>query len=103
MLRKIVEKKNAALFVTALITAFLLSLLWPLRLFKHDIPFVGGEITQSSGEINDGNDAGEYFAAQYPHLQSVRIYISGVSNGRAFKAQLFHQGKHRTAFGPRGL
>lgn len=96
MLRKIVEKKNAALFVTALITVLLLSLLWPLRLFKHDIPFVGGEITQSSGEINDGNDAGEYFAAQYPHLQSVRIYISGVSNGRAFKAQLFHQGKDGT-------
>lgn len=73
MLRKIVEKKNAALFVTALITVLLLSLLWPLRLFKQDIPFAGGEIIQSTGEINDGNDAGEYFAAQYPHLQSVRM------------------------------
>lgn len=96
MLRKIVEKKNAALFVIALITVLLLSLLWPLRLFTQDIPLEGGEITESTGVIDDGSDAGEYFTAQYSHLQSARIYISGVSKGRAFKAQLFHQGKDGT-------
>ena len=87
-----VKKQTAALAVAAIITVLLLTLVWPLRVFREDIPVQGtGVLTQISEPVTDVLDAGEYFVAQYSHLQTAEVYIEDAAPDTLLRAVVFSQ------------
>ncbi len=91
MLRAIIRKKTAFMAVTAIIAFVLLLSLWPLRLYTETFDFAGGDVIEVSESVNAEFDAGEYFIAQYEHLDSIEVYIDSVDAGEKFRFQLFQQ------------
>lgn len=90
MLRTLITKRNACLLVTALVLLAALATIWPLRLYKEDHVFQGrGQIQKISEPVTEENDAGEYFTAQYAHLQELAVYIDSYEEGNGLKFQLF--------------
>lgn len=87
-----VRKQTAALFVAAITGILLLMLIYPLRVFREDIPVRGtGEITQISEPVTDAMDTGEYFTAQYSHLQTAEVYIAQAEADTILRAVVFSQ------------
>ena len=95
LLQTRVSKKNAVLFIILMLTALYLLCVYPLRVFKEDIGLHGtGNITQISDVVDRDRDAGEYFIAQYDHLQSAEVYVEQVLSGDGFRVMLFTQGEN---------
>lgn len=79
MLRKLVWKKSAAIFVIIAAMLVALSTFWPMKLYHSFMERTGAESAESATDIVDPDmDAGEYFLAQSDHLQTVRVWIDEV-------------------------
>lgn len=90
MLRTLITKKNACLLVTVLAVLAALLTIWPARIYKEDHVFAGhGEIQRVSRPVDEENDAGEYFTAQYSHLETLGVYLTSYETGTSIKFQLF--------------
>ncbi|SDZ97477.1 hypothetical protein SAMN02745687_01287 [Lachnospiraceae bacterium NK3A20] len=91
MLFLITEKKKAALITVLAVMLAVLASVWPLRLYWENFIFQGhGEIQRVSETVDADNNAGEYFTAQYAHLQTLGVYIDSVDYGDELAFQLFH-------------
>ncbi len=89
MLRVIVEKKRAALLVILLLVVIALSTIWPLGRWHRKVFVDSGDVTQMSEPIKHKRDAGEYFIAQYPHLNTISVYVAPGYYGDNFNVKLF--------------
>ncbi len=74
-----VAKKNAAVFLILLVGILFLLAVYPLRLFTTTATLTGeGTIVASSDPVDADNDAGDYFTAQYSHLDILETWIEEV-------------------------
>jgi|GEM_PF-737707 len=89
VLSKKLTKRRAALTAVVIMTLAALATIWPMRLYKEDISKAGGEIIQPTEVVDADNDAGDYFIAQYDHLQSMEVSIEEVVTEGSFLFQLF--------------
>ncbi len=91
LLRTVVSKQKAAIAV--ILCAFLMALatIWPMRLYHEEHAYASGlEPTYSTEAVTEEQDAGEYFVAQYRHLQTLKFYVQSVKTGEQAEFQLFH-------------
>ena len=89
ILSKKLTKLRAVLTAVAITALAVLATIWPLRLYREDITRAGGDVIQASEMVDADNDAGDYFIAQYGHLQSMEVSIAEVETEGAFLFQLF--------------
>ncbi len=90
MLRTVIQKKNAVYAGLLIVLAAALSTIWPMRLYREDHTFVSGlDPVQVSDAVTEDEDAGEYFTAQYDHLQTLKFYVNSVQTGSKAQFQLF--------------
>lgn len=86
-----VTRKQAAVFVTLLAGITAILFIWPLRLFSTIVTCTGpGEILGTTEEVSEEADAGDYFLAQYSHLDTLEVWIEPSSGEGTFTARLFH-------------
>ena len=86
-----VAKKNAAVFLILLVGILFLLAVYPLRLFTTTAQLTGeGTIVASSDPVDADNDAGDYFTAQYSHLDILETWIEEVEKEGSVTLRLFH-------------
>ena len=86
-----VAKKNAAVFLILLVGILFLLAVYPLRLFTTTATLTGeGTIVASSDPVDADNDAGDYFTAQYSHLDILETWIEEVEKEGSVTLRLFH-------------
>ena len=86
-----VAKKNAAVFLILLVGILFLLAVYPLRLFTTTAQLTGeGTIVASSDPVDADNDAGDYFTAQYSHLDTLETWIEEVEKEGSVTLRLFH-------------
>ncbi len=90
MLRTVIQKKNAVYAGLLIVLAVALATIWPMRLYREDHTFASGlDPVQVSDAVTEDEDAGEYFTAQYDHLQILKFYVNSVQTGSKAQFQLF--------------
>ena len=92
MLNVIIHRKLQ--FTAAIALAFLVAAatVWPMRLYTEDHTYLSGlNIDSVSEEVTEDLDAGNYFIAQYDHLQTLEFYVASVTSGTEAYFQLFHR------------
>lgn len=95
MLRKVIQVKTVVIVWILAILALALSTVWPMRLYHETHSFSSGlDPVQISDPVTEEEDAGEYFTAQYDHLQTLRFYVNSVQGGTEAVFQLFHVGEN---------
>lgn len=95
MLRHVVQKKSVVIAWILAILALALATVWPMRLYRESHSFSSGlDPVQISDAVTDEEDAGEYFTAQYDHLQTLRFYVNSVQSGSRAEFQLFRVGEN---------
>lgn len=95
MLRTVIHKKTAVTAVILLCLLAALATIWPMRLYKEERSFSSGlDPMMTSGTVSVNADAGEYFIAQYDHLQTLEFYVSSVMREGKAHFQLFHVGEN---------
>lgn len=86
-----VTKKNAAVFLILLVGILFLLAVYPLRLFTTTAQLTGeGTIVASSDPVDADNDAGDYFTAQYSHLDTLETWVEEVEKEGSVTLRLFH-------------
>ena len=91
MLRAVIQKKNAVYAGLLIVLVIALATIWPMRLYREEHTFASGfDPIQTSDAVTEDEDAGEYFTAQYDHLQILKFYVSSVQTGSKAQFQLFH-------------
>ena len=86
------QKSSAAVLVICMAALLVILSVWPARLYHEDLFFsTGGSVEQVSEPVDALHDAGEYFTAQYNHLQTLEIWVDSVEYGNSLKFQLFLQ------------
>ncbi len=84
---------HAVLLVIWLLVILGILSVWPARLWTENLSFSSGGGPQSIvGPVDAAHDAGEYFTAQYEHLQTLEVWVESVEAGNSLKFQLFLQG-----------
>lgn len=95
MLRTIMYKKTAWLGAVGVIVLFLLATVYPMRLYTQEyVVYSSLEPSSVSGEVTQEYDAGEYFVAQYDHLETLEFYVNSVITEGEAEFQLFHVGEN---------
>lgn len=86
-MNKTVYKSRATRVVILLVAVLLLIGIWPLRIFKQQITTSVGtdeSDTLQVETVNDENMVMQVFAAQYDHLDAVRVFVSDEYYGSDF-------------------
>ncbi|MCM1125417.1 MAG: hypothetical protein NC429_03010 [Lachnospiraceae bacterium] len=93
-MKKIIYKSKAIEFIILMITVVILVSLWPVRLFHEtvtaSIPPVSGSVTEP---VDDNHTILQSFAAQYDHMDTVRLYLREGTEGESFFVRLFDEGQ----------
>ena len=86
-----ITRKSPAVYTILIIALLLASTVYPLRLYHENVDISSGSVipTQVSEVVDDVNDAGDYFLAQLPHLQSLDVWIEERISGETWMLQLF--------------
>lgn len=93
LLDRVIYKKNAVMAVILCCLAAALATVWPMRLYREEHAYASGLSPVGVTEvITEEQDAGEYFTAQYRHLQTLKFYVEYVKDGEKAAFQLFHVG-----------
>lgn len=88
---KSITKKSAAVFLILLIGILFLFAVYPLRLFTTTATLTGeGTILAASDPVDADNDAGDYFTAQYSHLDTLETWVEEVDQDGTVTLRLFH-------------
>ena len=90
MLRMVIQKRNAVLCGLLVLLCLALATIWPMRLYRENHAFASGlDPVMISDSVTEDTDAGEYFTAQYDHLQTLKFYVHSVQEGGKAQFQLF--------------
>lgn len=83
MLRMVIQKRNAVLCGLLVLLCLALATIWPMRLYRENHAFASGlDPVMISDSVTEDTDAGEYFTAQYDHLQTLKFLCALGSGGR---------------------
>ncbi len=95
LLDRVIYKKNAVIAVILCCLAMALATIYPMRLYHEEHSYASGLRPVGVTEvITEEQDAGEYFTAQYRHLQTLKFYVEYVRDGEKAAFQLFHVGEN---------
>ena len=92
-MKKIVYKSKAIQAVILIIAAAVLLSLWPFRIWQEtvtsSIPVESGTTMQ----VDESMTALQSFAAQYNHMDSIRLYLGEATEGESFTVRILNEGQ----------